>query len=83
MTTRNYDNEIDVLMEFSREDFTILPAPDLFSRAIIEDTTEKAALVFVGIGEFGVVEWLPKSQLRIDSDGQLYLSQWLYEKKWE
>lgn len=50
------------------------------ARPLVEDLTEKAALM--ASDDFGEgVDWVPKSQLRIDPEGNIYLANWLYEKK--
>jgi len=60
-------NELDVLDQFDLENYTML-GHEYDVRAI----SLKAAL----LGEV----WFPKSQLRTDPDGNIYVSNWLYEQ---
>ena len=74
-------DEIDVLMPSDEIRFEKLPALSLFKTAMIEDTTEKAALI--SYGDDINTKWFPKSQLRSDFEGNLYLSSWMYAKEIE
>ena len=77
----DYIDEIDVLMPSDIGRFTKLPALEpLFGVAMIESTSEDAALISYGKI---ITKWFPKSQLCSDFDGNLYLANWLYEKEIE
>jgi len=60
-------NELDVIDQFDLENFTELKVG--FAVGAI---TPKAALISG--------DWFPKSQLRTDPDGNLWVSNWLYNK---
>ncbi|KKN53484.1 hypothetical protein LCGC14_0601810 [marine sediment metagenome] len=59
--------------------YTTLPILSSFSIPAVEDVTEKAALISFEHGSI----WIPKSQMRINPEGVIYLANWLYEKHFE
>lgn len=59
-------NEVDVLHDHNRDDFQD------FTWYVIEGMSEDA-INFDG-------KWIPKSQLRVDFDNNIYISTWLYAK---
>ncbi len=62
-------DDIDVINSLEKEQFVRLEAPE------------------VGYDTPGALKvdnrWIPKSQLRQDFDGNLYVADWLYGKEWE
>jgi len=59
-------NELDLIHVFIEKDYTRIEIPN------VEVVTQKAALING--------KWIPKSQLRTDMDGNLYVTNWLYGK---
>ena len=59
-------DELDVLDQYTKDDFQLLDYDD------VEMVTDKAVLID------GV--WVPKSQMRTDPDGELYVIHWLFSK---
>lgn len=60
---------LEVFSDYDKNDFTLL------KYGKIEVVTPKAALID------GV--WYPKSQMKVDTDNGLWLSNWLYEKNFK
>jgi hypothetical protein len=65
----NWQNDIDVLTEFDKEDFEQL------EEIKVVGITEKALKIENIVN--GKTNWLPISQLRIDFDGNIWVKNWL------
>ena len=62
-------DDIDIISELDKGDFVMLENPNL-------QFAKGKALLIDG-------HWVPKSQVRCDFDGNLYVADWLYGKEWE
>lgn len=62
-------DELEVFSDYDKNDFTLLKYEK------IEIVTPKAALID------GV--WCPKSQMKVDTDNGLWLSNWLYKENFK
>ena len=71
--------DLFILSMHDKGDYTKLPCLHPFSVPAVEDLTEKAALISFDHDSL----WLPKSQMRIDPEGNIYLANWLFEKHFE
>lgn len=60
---------LEVFSDYDKDDFTLLKYEK------IEAVTPKAALIDGA--------WYPKSQMKVDTDNGLWLSNWLYEKNFK
>jgi len=47
----------------------------------VQAVSDKAALLNISSYTEIFSEWFPKSQMACDSDGNIYVARWLYEKK--
>ncbi len=62
--TKKLLDEIDVLSEYDRDNYQVI------DMALVEYVSEKAAMING--------EWLPKSTLRTDMEGNIFLANWKY-----
>lgn len=60
-------NDVEVLTEYDRDDFSNYNYTEI-------NAVSKKAVMIDG-------EWLPKSQIRLDFDGNIYVANWLLNKK--
>ncbi len=67
--------EITMLNDMDAGDYTRLVTQ---ARPVVKQLTERAVLLSCEVFDD---EWLPLSQMRVNSLGHLYLATWLYEKK--
>lgn len=71
------ETDLDILAFDDQDNYVKL------GQIFIDDQSGKAVLAtwwFDGNEDFRT-EWLPKSQLRIDEEGDCWMSRWLFENK--
>jgi len=66
-------NEIDVLDDYSKDQFQKFPFEKVGAITPDKSAVARGAAMIDG-------RWVPKSQLRCDFDGNLYVANWLYDK---
>lgn len=73
-------SELFMLSSQDEGEYTKLSGYCGTAKALINSLTEKAVLIASDDFTNGT-DWIPKSQLRIDTEGNYYLANWLFEKK--